>query len=81
MTGALLFFTVVMSLTSCGLDMPKEVPSSYETMTVTKTDIEVTITPQVSGQLMQICVNEGQMVKKGQTLFVIDSRNAQLSTQ
>ena len=66
MTGALLFFTVVMSLTSCGLDMPKEVPSSYETMTVTKTDIEVplkfsaklkgqadvTITPQVSGQLM-----------------------------
>ena len=95
MTGAILFFTVVMSLTSCGLDMPKEVPSSYETMTVTKTDIEVplkfsaklkgqadvTITPQVSGQLMQICVSEGQMVKKGQTLFVIDSRNAQLDLE
>jgi membrane fusion protein (multidrug efflux system) len=34
--------------------------------------------PQVSGQLMQIAVNEGQQVKVGDVLFVIDSRNAQL---
>ena len=82
---------MAMGLTACGLDIPKEVPSSYETMTVEKKDIEVpmkfsaklkgqsdvTITPQVSGQLMRICVTEGQQVKKGQTLFVIDSRNAQ----
>ena len=82
---------MAMGLTACGLDIPKEVPSSYETMTVEKKDIEVpmkfsaklkgqsdvTITPQVSGQLMRICVTEGQQVKKGQMLFVIDSRNAQ----
>lgn len=37
----------------------------------------MTIMPQVSGQLMKIYVTEGQQVSKGQTLFVIDSRNAQ----
>ena len=82
---------VISVVTSCGLDMPKETPSSFETLTVKKTDIEfpmkfsakmkgqadVTIMPQVSGQLMKICVQEGQQVNKGQTLFVIDSRNAQ----
>ena len=82
-------------LTSCGVDMPKETNSSFETMTVKKSDIEipykfsarmkgqndVTITPQVSGQLMKIAVSEGQQVKKGQTLFVIDSRNAQLELE
>ena len=81
--------------TSCGLDMPKEVQTSYETMTVEKQDIEVpikfsakmkgqtdvTITPQVSGQLMKICVTEGEQVKKGQTLFIIDSRNASLELE
>lgn len=64
-------------------------------MTVTKTDIEmpikfsakmkgqadVTIMPQVSGQLMRILVTEGQQVSRGQTLFVIDSRNAQNELQ
>ena len=76
---------------SCGVDIPKETQSSYETMTVQKTDIEVpvkfsakmkgqadvNIMPQVSGQLMKIYVTEGQHVSRGQTLFVIDSRNAQ----
>ena len=76
---------------SCGVDIPKEKQSSYETMTVQKSDIEVpvkfsakmkgqsdvTISPQVSGQLMKIYVTEGQHVSRGQTLFVIDSRNAQ----
>ena len=69
--------------------------SSFETMTVKKSDIEVpykfsarmkgqndvTITPQVSGQLMRIAVSEGQLVKKGQVLFAIDSRNAQLELE
>ena len=82
-------------LASCGIDMPKETPSSFETMTVKKSNIElpykfsakmkgqndVTVTPQVSGQLMKICVSEGQQVKRGQTLFVIDSRNAQLELE
>ena len=82
-------------LASCGVDMPKEKQSSYETMTVEKSSIElpykfsarmkgqndVTITPQVSGQLVKICVTEGQQVKQGQTLFIIDSRNAQLELE
>jgi membrane fusion protein (multidrug efflux system) len=42
-----------------------------------KGQADVTIMPQVSGQLMKIYVTEGQQVTKGQTLFVIDSRNAQ----
>ncbi len=91
--GMLLGMGVMIS--SCGIDMPKEVQTSFETMTVAKSDIElpykfsarmkgqndVTVTPQVGGQLIKICVTEGQQVKKGQTLFVIDSRNAQLDLE
>ena len=87
--------TTVFGLTACGIDMPKEVNTSFETMTVKKQDItmplkfsaklkgqsDVIITPQVSGQLVKIAVSEGQQVKKGQTLFVIDQRNAQLELQ
>ena len=89
------FLSLTVGVTACGVDMPKETQSSFETMTVKKSDIElpykfsarmkgqndVTVTPQVSGQLMKICVTEGQQVKKGQTLFVIDSRNAQLELE
>lgn len=81
----------IIGLASCGIDEPKETQSSFETMTVKKSNIElpykfsarmkgqndVTVTPQVSGQLMRICVTEGQQVRRGQTLFIIDSRNAQ----
>ena len=85
----------VVGLSACSIDMPKEIQTSYETLTIQKSDIElpykfsarmkgqndVTITPQVSGQLMKIAVSEGQLVKKGQTLFSIDSRNAQLDLE
>ena len=87
--------TVIGLLTACGIDIPKETKTSYETLTVKKQDVtvpmkfsakmkgqtDVSITPQVSGQLMQICVSEGQQVRKGQTLFVIDQRNAQLEVE
>ena len=87
--------TAVSILAACGLDIPKEKQTSFETMTVSKQDItmpmkfsakmkgkaDVTIMPQVSGQLMKICVTEGQQVRKGQTLFIIDSRNARLELQ
>ncbi|MBO4839471.1 MAG: efflux RND transporter periplasmic adaptor subunit [Bacteroidaceae bacterium] len=90
-----LMLGAVAGLVSCGIDVPKETQSSFETMTVGKSDIElpykfsarmkgqndVTVTPQVSGQLMKICVAEGQQVKKGQTLFIIDQRNAQLDLE
>jgi membrane fusion protein (multidrug efflux system) len=91
MMWAVVIGTAVSVLTSCKIDMPKETETSFETMTVDTTDIEVpvkysakmkgqadvTIMPQVSGQLMKIYVSEGQHVNRGQTLFVIDSRNAQ----
>ena len=87
----LVFLTSCLLVASCAIDMPKETQSSFETMTVKTSDIEipikysarmkgqadVAITPQVSGQLMKICVTEGQQVTKGQVLFVVDSRNAQ----
>ncbi len=87
---ALTLFAAISCMTACGLDIPKEKQTSFETITVKKSDVElpmkfsaklkgqsdVTITPQVSGQLMKICVTEGQRVSKGETLFVIDSRNA-----
>lgn len=90
-----LMLGIITGLVACNLNMPKETQSSFETMTVEKSDIElpykfsarmkgqndVTVTPQVSGQLMKICVAEGQQVKKGQTLFIIDSRNAQLELE
>lgn len=86
---------VAAMLGSCGVKMPQETPKSYETLTVEKQDItiplkfsakmkgtnDVTISPQVSGQLMEICVREGEQVKKGQKLFVIDQRDAQLELE
>ena len=95
MTWAVAIATAVSGLTACNIDMPQQVDSSFETMTIKKADIElpykfsarmkgendVTVTPQVSGQLMKICVTEGEQVKKGQVLFVIDQRNAQLELE
>lgn len=46
-----------------------------------KGQTDVTITPQVSGQLMKICVKEGDQVKKGQVMFMIDSRSAKLDLE
>ena len=83
---------MVAGLSSCNLDIPVEKNTSFQTMKVEKQDItmpvkfsakmkgrtDVIISPQVSGQLMRIAVTEGQQVKKGQVLFVIDPRNSQL---
>lgn len=86
---------IVSGLVSCNVDMPQEKNTSFETMTVKKSDVvvpykfsarmkgqnDVTVMPQMSGQLMRIAVSEGQVVAKGQTLFVIDNRNAQLDLE
>ena len=72
-----------------GEDMADQ--KSFETMTVSKQDItlsqsypasvegrqSVKIIPRVEGYLRQICVKEGQRVKKGQVLFVIDQATYQ----
>ena len=60
LVGVFALFTTIGCLTACGLDIPKEKLTSFETITVKKSD-----------------VSEGQRVSKGQTLFIIDSRNAQ----
>ncbi len=41
----------------------------------------VEIRPQVSGIITRICINEGEQVKKGQTLFVIDQTPYQAALQ
>ena len=93
--GVVALAAVVGGLTSCGGEMPQIEQTSYETVTIQKQDItipvkfsaklkgetDVTITPQVSGQLTRICVTEGDQVKKGQVLFIIDQRNAQLELE
>ena len=91
----LYFLLAAALLTGCGGDVPQAVQTSYQTMTISKSDIsvplkysatlkgtsDVTITPQVSGQLMEVCITEGQQVKKGDVLFRIDSRNAELELE
>ena len=94
-TNKFFIFVAVLLLSACGGQAPQVIQTSYNTMTISKSDImvplkysatlkgtsDVTITPQISGQLMEVCITEGQQVKKGQVLFRIDSRNAQLELE
>lgn len=48
----------------------KQLISSYSASIRGKSDIE--IYPQVSGYITSLCVEEGETVRKGQTLFIID---------
>lgn len=74
-------------LASCGGKKQQQVPSAtFKTTKVGRQDVtletkysatirgrqDVDIYPQVGGTLKQICVTEGQTVRQGQTLFVID---------
>ena len=88
-----ILMAAVTMLTDCqnkgGEDMAEE--KSFETMTVSKQDItlsqsypasvegrqSVKIIPRVEGYLREIKVKEGQRVKKGQVLFVIDQASYQ----
>lgn len=84
----LLFAAVVaMMLTSCGGDKPKmgdnefavrtiktqraELKTSYPATIRGVQDVE--IRPKISGFITKLCVKEGQSVKQGQLLFVIDN--------
>lgn len=74
-------------LASCGEKAKQQTPTAtFKTIKVGRQDLtletkysatirgrqDVDIYPQVGGTLKQICVTEGQTVRQGQTLFVID---------
>lgn len=75
-----------MAAVSCGQAPTAQGPAQYGVMTVATTDREIpsnysatirgrqdiAIYPQVSGTISELRVNEGQVVSKGQTLFIID---------
>ena len=85
--GILAASLVVLLIASCGEDKKKtHEAAKYETLVVSEKDMTldrqysarmtgrqiVEVRPQVSGCIMRICINEGDAVRKGQTLFVID---------
>ena len=74
-------------LSSCSNNSQRQMPSAnFETMKVTTKNVtmntkysatirgrqDIDIMPQVSGTLTKLCVTEGQVVKAGQPLFIID---------
>lgn len=90
--GNIAMSIIVTGLVAC-VDIPQEQHTSFETITLTPQDItypvrwsvsivgkgDVSVIPQTSGQLMEVCVMEGESVRKGQKLFVIDQRQAKLT--
>ena len=83
-------------MTSCA-DKQKKAhdEAHYKTMTVSSQDVMLTqsysarltgrqiveVRPQVSGIITRICINEGDAVRKGQTLFIIDQVPYQAALQ
>ena len=80
-------FTLAFMLCSCGQSQQEDSPQAiYETSIVKPesrtlesfypTTIQgrqdVDVFAQITGKIVKVCVTEGQTVKKGQTLFVID---------
>jgi len=74
-------------LTSCAEEQKKaHDEAQYKTMVVGTQDVTLTqkysarltgrqiveVRPQVSGNITRICINEGDAVRRGQTLFIID---------
>ena len=81
------FVGCALMMTACGQRPEAAAPAgSYETMKVATSDKELTtaysatirgrqdidIYPQVSGTIQELRVTEGERVRKGQTLFIID---------
>lgn len=93
MNKIIFILATALALAGCGQQGAEEkTPATdFETMTVSKQDItleqsypaqiegrqSIKIIPRVEGYLHQICVKEGQRVKKGQVLFVIDQASYQ----
>ena len=84
--NGLILIGVLVLVASCKGQQSKMASSNYKTMKVSRTDRtlyydfsatiqgkqDVSVYPQISGLITEVCVKEGAPVKKGQTLFVID---------
>ena len=82
----LLLLCCLVAATGCKQASPTQMETEYEVMTVAPADRmissaysatirgrqDIDIYPQVGGTLTKVCVTEGQRVKNGQTLFIID---------
>ena len=82
----LLLLCCLIAATGCKQAPPAQMEAEYEVMTVSPADRmissaysatirgrqDIDIYPQVGGTLTKVCVTEGQRVKNGQTLFIID---------
>lgn len=75
-----------MLLPGCSSETSQQPQTEYKSMTIVLSDVEtvekfpatirgrqdVNIFPQVSGTIQRVCVKEGEKVRKGQSLFIID---------
>ncbi|MEO7009060.1 MAG: efflux RND transporter periplasmic adaptor subunit, partial [Caldimonas sp.] len=60
---------------------PMTIPVLIEALGTVTPAVTVTVRPQVSGVITQVLFTEGQMVKKGQLLVVIDPRPFEITMQ
>lgn len=86
MTAGFAALICMLALNSCKKEQPPMPTTAYKTLTVQTQNRELStkypatirgrqdidIYPQVSGTLQKLFVKEGERVKKGQTLFIID---------
>ena len=86
MKRGLLLLGCLVAAAGCKQAPPTQMETGYEVMTVSPTDRmissaysatirgrqDIDIYPQVSGTIERLCVTEGEKVRKGQILFVID---------
>lgn len=86
MMQGLLLLCCLIAATGCKQAPPVQMEAEYEVMTVSPADRmissaysatirgrqDIDIYPQVGGTLTKVCVTEGQRVRNGQTLFIID---------
>lgn len=91
MKRILYYTIIALCVAACGQSTSQEenTTAEYETMTVSRSDISleetypasiegrqsIRIIPRVEGYLQEIKVKEGQRVRKGQVLFILDQAN------
>lgn len=95
-TKSIIGFSAILLLSyGCKKELAQLPQTEYEYMTVSISDVEtsekfpasirgrqdIDIYPQISGKLTSVNVKEGQWVKEGQTLFVIDQIPYQAALQ